>query len=78
MDAVVLRRRDRRCDVPAAGARVIPSRILLQFEVGTPPAEMGRQVALLVLESLHHLSGDLAENVRLALGSTVRLPALDR
>jgi hypothetical protein len=59
----------------AAGARVIPTRVLLKFEVGTPPAEMGRQVALLVLESLHHLSGDLDEDVRLALGNTLRLPA---
>ena len=59
----------------AAGARVMPSRVLLKFEAGTPSGEMGREVALLVLESLHHLSGDLDENARLALGGTLRSPA---
>ena len=62
----------------AAGARVMPSRVQLKFEAGTAPEEMGREVALLVLETLHHLSGDLDESARLALGKTLRSPVPGR
>jgi len=61
----------------AANARPIPRRERLVFEFPANPGsaffrEAGRRVALLVLEDLHHLSGDLDADERLRLTETLR------
>jgi hypothetical protein len=61
----------------AANARPIPRRERLVFEFPANPGsafyrEAGRRVALLILEDLHHVSGDLDADERLRLTETIR------
>lgn len=61
----------------AANARPIPRREKLVFEFPANPGsaffrEAGRRVALLVLEDLHHQSGDLDSEERLRLTQSIR------
>jgi hypothetical protein len=61
----------------AANARPIPRREKLVFAFPANPGsaffrEAGRRVALLVLENLHHLSGDLDVDERLRLTECIR------
>ena len=61
----------------AANARPVPRREKLVFEFPANPGsaffrEAGRRVALLVLEDLHHQSGDLDAEERLRLTQSIR------
>jgi hypothetical protein len=59
------------------GARPIPARVTLALEPAATRAESmraaGRATALVALDRLHHLSGDLDEDTHLALGPARRV-----
>jgi hypothetical protein len=62
-----------------AGQRGVPTREDLTFDVPIEPraaffAHAGRAVGLLAIESLHHQSGDLDEDLRVRLDRTARAP----
>jgi hypothetical protein len=61
-----------------SSARAVPERVLLALEPAATRAELmraaGRATALVALERLHRLSGDLEADTRLVLGPARRIP----